>query len=182
MPINEWFLTEYYWHWSEGSNGKAAWKVNGQLIAEHNGPTTRGAEPINIIMLSQTYGDQSNLSQSIDDVEIWDGLPSRYKGVTELEAGDSLSSFASHGDYVYYRIPAKGNSKLTAVLDKLSADADLYMRIGSKPTLQDYDCSSYRADTRDEKCSVNLNQDSDIYILVHGFEAANYQLKVNVSN
>ena len=35
VPINEWFLTEFYWHWSEGNDGRALWKVNGQIIGNH---------------------------------------------------------------------------------------------------------------------------------------------------
>ncbi len=75
VPNEEWFLTEFYWHWSEGDDGRALWKVNGQIIGDHHGPTTRNAKPIDFIMLTQIYGDANPKYQWVDDIEIWDGLP-----------------------------------------------------------------------------------------------------------
>jgi len=75
VPINEWFLTEFYWHWSEGDDGRALWKVNGQVIGEHFGPTTRKSKPIDFIILTQIYGDANPKYQWVDDIEIWDGIP-----------------------------------------------------------------------------------------------------------
>ncbi|RKY79752.1 hypothetical protein DRQ07_06075 [candidate division KSB1 bacterium] len=75
VPMNEWFLTEFYWHWSEESDGRALWKVNGQIIGEHYGPTTRNSKPIDFIMLLQIYGNANPKYQWIDDIEIWDGIP-----------------------------------------------------------------------------------------------------------
>ena len=77
VPVitNEWFLTEYYWHWSDGEDGLVVWKINGKIIAEHHGPTTRNGNPIDFIILTQLYGDMSPKHQWIDDIEIWDGLP-----------------------------------------------------------------------------------------------------------
>ncbi len=75
VPVNEWFLTEYYWHWSDNADGRALWKVNGQVVGDHYGPTTRNSKPIDFIMLWQIYGDSNPKYQWIDDIEIWDGLP-----------------------------------------------------------------------------------------------------------
>lgn len=75
VPINEWFLTEYYWHWSEGDYGRALWKINGQVIGDHYGPTTRNSKPIDFIILTQIYGDANPKHQWIDDIEIWDAIP-----------------------------------------------------------------------------------------------------------
>ncbi len=75
VPVNEWFLTEYYWHWSEGDDGIALWKINGQVIGEHHGATTRNSKPIDFIMLTQIYGDANPKHQWIDDIEIWNGIP-----------------------------------------------------------------------------------------------------------
>ena len=75
VPTNEWFLTEYYWHWSNGNDGKSVWKINGNVIAEHKGATTRNNKPIDFIILTQIYGDANPKYQWIDDIEIWDGLP-----------------------------------------------------------------------------------------------------------
>ncbi|MCK5922969.1 MAG: hypothetical protein KAG66_18650, partial [Methylococcales bacterium] len=75
VPVDEWFLTEFYWHWSEGEDGQALWKVNGQVIGDHYGPTTRNSKPIDFIMLSQIYGNANPKYQWVDDIEIWDGIP-----------------------------------------------------------------------------------------------------------
>ena len=75
VPINKWFLTEFYWHWSNGNDGRALWKVNGQVIGDHHGPTTRNSKPIDFIILTQIYGNKNPKYQWIDDIEIWDGLP-----------------------------------------------------------------------------------------------------------
>ena len=75
VPINEWFLTEFYWHWSEGDDGRALWKINGEIIGDHHGATTRNSKPIDFIILTQIYGDANPKYQWIDDIEIWDGIP-----------------------------------------------------------------------------------------------------------
>ena len=74
VPANEWFLTEFYWHWSEGEDGRALWKINGQVVGDHYGPTTRHSKPIDFIILSQIYGDANPKHQCIDDIEIWNTL------------------------------------------------------------------------------------------------------------
>lgn len=75
VPMDEWFLTEFYWHWSEGEDGRALWKINGQVIGDHHGPTTRNSKAIDFIMMTQIYGDSNPKHQWIDDIEIWDSLP-----------------------------------------------------------------------------------------------------------
>ena len=75
VPLDEWFLTEYYWHWSEGDDGRALWKINGQIVGDHYGATTRNSQPIDFIMLTQIYGDANPKYQWVDDIEIWDEIP-----------------------------------------------------------------------------------------------------------
>ncbi len=75
VPRDEWFKVEYFWHWSEGNNGRALWKVNDQIVGEHFGATTRNSKPIDFIILTQIYGDSNPKHQWIDDIEIWDTIP-----------------------------------------------------------------------------------------------------------
>jgi hypothetical protein len=75
VPLNEWFVNEFYWHWSSGDDGITWWKVNGQLIGRHQGPTTRNNLPIDFILLFQIYGDSNPKWQWIDDIEIWTTVP-----------------------------------------------------------------------------------------------------------
>ncbi len=74
IPVNEWFMNEFYWHWSKGDDGIVLWKVNGQIIGEHHGPTTRNGNPVDFIMVGQIYGDANPKYQWIDDIEIWNTL------------------------------------------------------------------------------------------------------------
>ncbi len=78
VPENEWFLTEYFWHWSAGKDGRALWRINGQVVGDHRGPTTLNNQPIDFIILTQIYGDANPKYQWIDDIEIWSGLPDKY--------------------------------------------------------------------------------------------------------
>jgi hypothetical protein len=77
VPVitEEWFLTEYYWHWSNGDDGRVVWKINGKVVADYHGPTTRNDNPIDFIILTQLYGNVTPKYQWIDDIEIWDGIP-----------------------------------------------------------------------------------------------------------
>ncbi len=77
VPMDKWFLTEFYWHWSDGDNGRALWQINGKVVGDHRGATTRNAKPIDFIMLTQIYGNANPKYQWVDDIEIWDGLPTK---------------------------------------------------------------------------------------------------------
>ena len=73
--LNEWFKVEYYIKWSDGPNGYASMKVNGQIIGEHHGATTSNSDDLDFIILTQVYGNSYPMHQWVDDIEIWDGLP-----------------------------------------------------------------------------------------------------------
>jgi len=75
VPMNEWFMVEYYWKWSNHKDGLSGWKVNGQLIGENQGATTRLNRKIDFIILTQIYGDANPKHQWIDDIEIWNRKP-----------------------------------------------------------------------------------------------------------
>ena len=77
VPVitDDWFLTEYYWHWSNDSDGYMVWKINGKIVGEHHGATTRHDNPIDFILFTQLYGNSTPKYQWIDDIKIWDGLP-----------------------------------------------------------------------------------------------------------
>jgi len=38
VPQDEWFLTEFYWHWSKGNDGRALWRINGQVVGTTTAP------------------------------------------------------------------------------------------------------------------------------------------------
>ena len=75
VPENEWFLTEFYWKWSDDADGRTLWKINHHTVADYRGATTINAKPIDILFLTQIYGDANPKHQWIDDIEIWDAIP-----------------------------------------------------------------------------------------------------------
>ena len=77
VVMDDWFTTEYYWHWSNYNDGYVVWKINGKIVGEHHGPTTRHDNPIDFILFIQLYGNVTPKHQWIDDIEIWDGIPSK---------------------------------------------------------------------------------------------------------
>ena len=77
--IGDWFLVEYYWHWSNDDDGLTWWKVNGEMVAKNQGPTTRNNQPLDFILFTQLYGNVTPKAQWIDDIEVWSGVPDKYK-------------------------------------------------------------------------------------------------------
>lgn len=177
VPEDEWFLMEVYWYWNEGT-GYVAWRVNGQVIAEKEAPSTRNGKPIDFIMLTQTYGAKENLYQWVDDIEIWDEMPARYEENTELSVGDKLTSYVAQDKAVHYIVSAKEGETIAVVLDELTADADLYLKIGSEASGSSYDCAVWEEGAASETCSVTLDQDADVSITVYGAQATSYQLQI----
>ena len=51
-----------------------------------------------------------------------------------------------------------------------TGDADMYVRIGTAPTTQLWDCRPYKAGSN-ETCLVSLNSPAPIHVLLRGFAA-----------
>ena len=58
-----------------------------------------------------------------------------------------------------------------------TGDIDLYVRKGAVPTTSTYTCKSDGSSST-EGCSVTMTANGDVYVLVYGYSAGNYQLKV----
>lgn len=58
-----------------------------------------------------------------------------------------------------------------------TGDADLYVRKGSAPTTSSYTCKSDGA-TSTETCSVSITANGDVYVMLNGYKASTYNLKV----
>lgn len=58
-----------------------------------------------------------------------------------------------------------------------SGDTDLYVRKTSVPTTSSYNCKS-DSPSGTESCSINMTANGDVYVLLNGYSAANYALKV----
>jgi len=58
-----------------------------------------------------------------------------------------------------------------------TGDVDLYVRKGSVPTTSSYTCKS-DGSTATESCSTSVTANGDVYVLLNGYSASTYNLKV----
>jgi len=93
-----------------------------------------------------------------------------------------VSSSVALNQYDYYKINVLKGQKIDVDLYGLSADADLYVRTGLKPTTTSYTCRSIHGGTVAEKCSLILSATADVYIGVYGYEASNYTINASIDN
>lgn len=77
VPIDTWAKMEVYWHRSSGDEGRYWAAVNGQVIADHHGPTMgEFGLPINRIFVALAYGGgHPPIESHATGIEIWDGFP-----------------------------------------------------------------------------------------------------------
>jgi hypothetical protein len=77
VPVDQWFKFEVFWHRSAGADGRVWVAVNGQVLADHRGPSMGvNNAAINRIFMSLVYSDSPYpIYQWTDDLEIWDGFP-----------------------------------------------------------------------------------------------------------
>ncbi len=59
-----------------------------------------------------------------------------------------------------------------------TGDTDLYVRKSAVPTTSTYTCKS-DGSTSTETCTVNMTANGDVYVLLKGYTAASYSLKVS---
>ena len=126
----------------------------------------------------ETDIDPEPVTPTIPDKPIF---PSPSPSTVTLYSGSSVSSNVEDGVFNYYKISAGEKQTIVATLSNLDNDIDMYAKIGSKPTRDSYNCRSWNVDTQDERCSLLLNSNSDVYIGVYGFNAGNYRIKATLS-
>ena len=82
---------------------------------------------------------------------------------------DNLSAATSSWNRFYIEVPA-GMSILTVRIQGGSGDADLYVRHGSQPTLQNWECRPYQSGNN-EVCTLNNPQPGNWYMGIHAYQA-----------
>ena len=88
----------------------------------------------------------------------------------------------SHGETKFYTLEATEGQRLESILDQLNADADLYVRVGARPTGSEYDCKSTNGGTNQDTCALTINHTDTVYIAVDGYNATSYRLRASLSN
>lgn len=83
---------------------------------------------------------------------------------------NETSLAATQGEMLHYSFEvAPGATNLNVLMSNVSDDPDLYLRYGSPPTLDDYDCRPYDGGGSDEVCNFNNPQAGIWYVMVHAF-------------
>lgn len=115
------------------------------------------------------YG-RFDLSYSSVKRWIWDGP-------TVMTSGAVYTGSVASGDSKEYKITTSA-SQIKVELYGLSADADLYVRRGDRPTLDVYNCRPYSGGTTAETCTLSNTGTNTYYIRVRGYSSStSYSLK-----
>lgn len=78
---------------------------------------------------------------------------------------------ASKGEYLRYSFEVEpGTTNLNILMSNVSGDPDLYVRYGSKPTLDEYDCRPYKGSGRDEVCNFSSPKTGTWYVMLHAYQ------------
>ncbi len=95
----------------------------------------------------------------------------------DIVPGQAINASIAQGQWTYYTV---GNtsafSSLNITLTNLSADIDLYTRVGGEPNLAVYDCRPWNGGNTNELCNVAATD--DVIIGVYGYRAGSYRLSV----
>ncbi len=89
-----------------------------------------------------------------------------------IENGEPLSNLSSEQDFTRFEeieVPS-GATNLQISISGGSGDADLYVRFGSQPTAQSYDCRPFR-DGNSETCSFDVPRQGTYFIAVSAYRA-----------
>jgi vibriolysin len=100
-------------------------------------------------------------------------LTGTYTGASDvpvLSNGVAVAISGASGSVQYWKINTPAGKQLTISITGGTGDADLYTRLGSKPTTTTYLCRPY-ASGNNETCSVASTSAGDYYIMVRGYTA-----------
>ena len=89
----------------------------------------------------------------------------------------NIDDAAGKNEWKHYGPYQVSEGKLRAVVTGAAGDLDLYVRRGSAPTEDHFDCRPWLEGTAPETCEVN--GPGQIHVSVFGYEAGGYGLQVN---
>ncbi|MHA2799850.1 S8 family peptidase [Vibrio harveyi] len=91
----------------------------------------------------------------------------------KLTSGVPVSGLSgSTGQVAYYYVDVEAGQRLTVQMYGGSGDADLYLRFGSKPTINAWDCRPFRYGNS-ETCTVNATQSGRYHVMIQGYSSYN---------
>jgi hypothetical protein len=105
------------------------------------------------------------------------------KVAREIPSGKEINSRVGNGLWKDFKIKVPPHQSLSVQLYDLTEDADMYVRIGSRPNenngIDGYDCRPYMGETHVERCDMDntSNNTMTYFIGIHGYKAAKFKLK-----
>ena len=103
-------------------------------------------------------------------------------GHNALTSGSAVSGNVSQGSWTYYTVDATAeDTALDVAMTNLSADVDLYVKKGSKPTLDSYDCRPYEGGISKESCVLKNTSAGTWHIAVNGYKSGTFSLQATLS-
>jgi vibriolysin len=87
-----------------------------------------------------------------------------------LTNGQAVTVSGAASSAQYWRINTPAGKTLTITITGGTGDADLYTRLGSRPTTSTYLCRPYKAGN-EETCTVTSTSAGDYYIMLRGYSA-----------
>ncbi|ASA57781.1 M4 family metallopeptidase [Vibrio gazogenes] len=88
---------------------------------------------------------------------------------SELKKGQSVTLSGNRGSQTYYAFKGDG-SNMTVQISGGSGDADLYVKAGSRPSTNSYDCRPYKSGSN-ESCSINSRSGTTYHVMLNGYSA-----------
>ncbi|MGB0865563.1 MAG: pre-peptidase C-terminal domain-containing protein [Granulosicoccaceae bacterium] len=161
-------------------------------FSANNLPTGLSIDPISgIISGSASTVGTSSVTVSVSDSQAVSAVQFSWQITAEtdnntLTSGNQVSGSAALRSWTYYTIDSRAtDDQLRVDLDGLSADVDLYVRAGARPSGHvdeggTYDCGSYVGGDNPESCTLENTQATQWHIGVYGYRASNYTLEATL--
>lgn len=127
--------------------------------------------------LTVTDNDSATNSYT-ENVTVTDG-----NTTNELQSGVPINNLnANKGDELsYYINTTENNSTLTVDISGGTGDADLYVKVGTEPTKNNYDCRPYISGNN-ENCTLSVNSPDSVFVTLIGYtDFSDVELVANVS-
>ena len=144
---------------------------NASWITITSGSSGTGSGTVNYSVASNTSSSQRTGTMTIAGYTFTvsqDGVETALSNGVAQSGSITGTSAQSNWVYYYADLPT-GATNLVINLYNLSADADLYVRSGSKPTLSRYDCRPYLGGTTSEQCSFSTPSSGTWWIGVNNY-------------
>ncbi len=153
---------------SDGTIRSYAWNFGDGTTSSSANPTHQySAEGTYQVTLTVT--DDGGLSDSATTT----ATVSAVNNGSELTNGVAVPVQGAQGSETYFTMQVPANaSDLSFKINGGSGDADLYVRYGSQPTLQTYDCRPW-LNGNQETCNISNAKAGTYHIMIAGYNAYN---------